>query len=81
MLTEKEKFLIAAHDGQVEDKVYITGQLVKATAEIGRLRAALEEIERAGWKERLGAEGAIASHYEIRKIVRHALEQKLGNKK
>ena len=41
--------------------------------EIKRLRAALEEIELAGWKERLGAEGAIASHYDIKKIVRKAI--------
>lgn len=40
---------------------------------IGPLRTALEEIERLGWKEGLGAEHAIATHYEIRKIVHKAL--------
>lgn len=47
----------------------------KAADEIERLREALIEIERLGWKEGIGAEHAIASHYKIRGIARDALKQ------
>jgi hypothetical protein len=40
---------------------------------IAVLMVVLAEIERLGWKEGLGAEHAIASHYAIRKVVRKAL--------
>lgn len=46
----------------------------KLVSEKERYRTALEEIERAGWKEGLGTEHAIASHYEIRKIASAALK-------
>lgn len=40
-----------------------------------RLLEVLKEVERLGWKEGLGAEHAIATHYAIKKVVHKALSE------
>jgi hypothetical protein len=45
----------------------------EAAGRIQALTDALTEIERLGWKEWLGADHAIASHYAIRKVARDVL--------
>ena len=38
-MTKVERFLMAAHDAQVEDKMYLAGELVKAHAALDDIAA------------------------------------------
>ena len=80
MLTDKEKFLIAAHDGQVEDKVYITGRLVKATVEIERLRALLIDCNTAMFGY-LSMQYTAAEATNIFRETRKKIEAALSNER